>query len=161
MARAEKIAKTGTLVGFALLSAIGLAVFALAPYLVSFFIPGDAGVIKEGTSFVRTMALFFGFIGAQLAVTSAFRASGNMVATLVISLVSQWMVQFPLAYALSKHAGFGMDGLWYSFPVTNVVTSAVAFLWFLSGAWKTTLVTEDDRLTEKVSEGSIIAEGVR
>lgn len=161
MARAEKIAKTGMFVSFGLLSAIGLVVFATAPWLVGFFIPSDVNVIAGGTSFVRAMALFFGFIGVQLAISATFRASGNMIATLVISLVSQWVVQFPVAYVLSKHTGLGVDGLWYSFPISNVITTVVSFLWFMNGSWKKTLVTEDDRLTEQVSEETIIAEGVR
>jgi Na+-driven multidrug efflux pump len=33
---------------------------------------------------------------------SAFRASGNMLIAMIIAMVSQWMIQFPLAYVLSK-----------------------------------------------------------
>ena len=39
---------------------------------------------------------------------------------MAIALVSQWMVQFPLAYVLSTQSGLAVQGIWWSFPVSNV-----------------------------------------
>ena len=159
--RAEEIAKASMLISFLLLSAIGAVAFFAAPWLVGFFIPGDREIIESGSRFVRIMALFFGFMGIQMSVSSVFRASGNMMSTLVISIVSLWVFQFPIAYILSKHAGLGIDGLWYAFPLTNVLTAVIGILWFMNGTWKRTFLTKEDKLTEKVSEETMIAEGVR
>ena len=49
------------------------------------------------------MALSWGFIGAQFSLTGVLRASGNMVVAMVLTLVGQWVLQFPLAYVLSVH----------------------------------------------------------
>ena len=43
------------------------------------------------------MCLAWGGIGIQLCVVATFRASGNMLNAMVIALVSQFMIQFPLA----------------------------------------------------------------
>ena len=49
-----------------------------------------------------------------------------MVAAMVLALVSQWVLQFPLAYVLSRPQVLGTAGLWWSFPVTNVLTAVAA-----------------------------------
>jgi Na+-driven multidrug efflux pump len=51
-------------------------------------------------------------MGIQLALTGVLRASGNMVTTMMITLASQWVIQFPLAYILSTHTALGSSGIW-------------------------------------------------
>src|SRR5439155_24147747 len=116
VARASQAAKLGAVASFVLLSAAGSVAWLAAPQLVAFFVPSDAGVIREGAGFVRVMCLAWGCIGVQLCIVAAFRASGNMLMAMVIALVSQWMVQFPLAYVLGKHTALHEQGLWWSFP---------------------------------------------
>ena len=60
-------------------------------------------MIREGAIFIRTVAWSFGFIGVQFALMGVLRASGNTFAAMLISLVSQWVLQFPLAFILSEH----------------------------------------------------------
>jgi putative MATE family efflux protein len=159
--RASRITLLGTLLSFVILTVAGVVAYIFAPAIVSFFIPKDPAVIGAGAEFIRTMSLVWGCIGVQLSVVSAFRASGNMLAAMVIALVSQWMVQFPLAYVLSKHTVLHAQGLWWSFPVTNVIVAIVALCWFARGSWKTTRLTEDEKLVTKISEEIIIEEGIR
>ncbi len=159
--RASRITLLGVALGFGVLSLVGGAAYTLAPTLVAVFIPGDPGVIAEGARFIRIMCLAWGCIGIQLSVSAAFRASGNMLNAMVIAMVSQWVVQFPLAYVLSKHTMLGARGLWWAFPVTNIVVAAIALGWFARGRWKTTRLTEEDRLTSAVADEAIIEEGLR
>jgi putative MATE family efflux protein len=159
--RASQITLLGTLLGFGILSVAGLVAYAFAPGIVSFFIPNDSAVITEGARFIRTMCLAWGCIGIQLCIVSAFRASGNMLIAMVIALVSQWMIQFPLAYVLSKHTTLLAHGLWWSFPVTNILVAIVAICWFARGSWKTTRLTEEGELTNKIAQETIIEEGIR
>lgn len=72
------------------------------------------------------MCLAWGAIGVQLSIVSAFRASGNMLAAMVIALVAQFMLQFPLAYILAKHTRLEADGLWWSFPIVNIAVAIVS-----------------------------------
>ena len=90
----------------------------------------------RGRRFVRIMCLAWGGMGIQLCVVAAFRASGNMLMAMVIALVSQWMIQFPVAYVLSNHTVLQADGLWWSFPVTNILVALVSLGWFARGTWK-------------------------
>ena len=159
--RAARAATLGTYVSFLLLSAIGIVAWFAAPWLIGFFIPGDAAVITEGTRFIRIMSLGWGGIGVQLCIVSAFRASGNMLMAMIIAMVSQWMVQFPLAYVLSKHTTLGEQGLWWSFPFTNVVVALVSIAWYARGSWKKTRITEEDRQIATTVENVYTEDGIR
>jgi Na+-driven multidrug efflux pump len=81
-----------------------------------------------------------------------------MVVTMVLTLVSQWVLQFPLAYVLSKHTSLGIEGIWWAFPITNVVIALVTLGVYAKGDWKRKRLTDPEEvLAEKVSE-EIIAE---
>ena len=160
--RASDIGRLGAWVGFGVLTGIGIIVFIFAPHIVGFFVPGEGAVIASGALFLRIIALSWGFMAVQLALTGVLRASGNMMAPMVLALVSQWVLQFPLAYVLSKHTSLGVTGLWWSFTITNVVTALITLVWYAKGDWKKKRITTDEeRLTTEVSEEIIIEEGVR
>jgi putative MATE family efflux protein len=159
--RAARVTRLGAFLGFATLTVIGILAWLFAPWCVRFFIPDDAAVIAEGARFIRIMCLAWGGIGVQLCIVSAFRASGNMLIAMIIAMVSQWMIQFPLAYVLSKHSTLHAQGLWWSFPVTNVAVALVSICWFARGSWKIGRLTEDDKQIAKIAEEAIIEEGIR
>jgi putative MATE family efflux protein len=159
--RAARVTVLGAGSSFGILSIAGIVAYILAPALVAFFVPRAPDVIAEGARFIRIMCLAWGGIGVQLCVVSAFRASGNMLAAMVIALVSQFMFQFPLAYILSKHADLQAAGLWWSFPITTIAVAIVSTGWFAQGGWKTTVLTEESRQVVKVAEETIAEEGIR
>ncbi|HIG23912.1 MAG TPA: MATE family efflux transporter [Henriciella marina] len=152
--RAEKIGRLGALISFGALTVAGVTVFAFAPAFIAFFVPGEEEVIATGSIFLRTMALAWGFLGAQFALTGVLRASGNMMIAMMLTLVSQWVIQFPLAYVLSMHSELGMNGIWWAFPVTHVTIALITVVIFLKGDWKNKQLTggPEDRLASKVSE---------
>lgn len=159
--RAGRVTQLGTLLCFVILTLIGVFAWFLAPQLVSFFIPEDPEVIAAGANFIRIMCLAWGGIGIQLCIVSAFRASGNMLIAMIIAMVSQWMIQFPLAYVLSKHTTLGAEGLWWSFPVTNIAVALISVAWFARGSWKTGRLTDDDKQIAQTTRQALIEEGIR
>ena len=137
IARAEKVAKLAATITFASLTAVGAICIVIAPQIVRFFIPEDPRVVKEGAAYIRIVAWSFGFIGLQYALMGVLRAAGEMLPAMTISLVSQWVIQIPLAFALSKYTSLGVDGVWWSTPIANVATAIIAGIWFARGKWKT------------------------
>lgn len=160
--RAGRIGRLGSWLGFGLLSVMGLLVFAFAPLLVGFFVPGDPRVIEAGVVFLRTISLTWGFLGVQLCQTGVLRASGNMVVTMVLTLVSQWVLQFPLAYVLSKHTTLGSRGIWWAFPISYIVTALVTMGVYATGNWKRTRLTQPaDPAGDHATEEILAQEGRR
>jgi len=159
--RAARITWLGALSGFCILTLVGIVAYLFAPGIVGFFIPNDAEVIAAGARFIRIMCLVWGGIGIQLCLVATFRASGNMMIAMVIALIAQWVIQFPMAYVLSKHTTLQADGLWWSFPITNVAVAIISLCWFARGSWKNTWLTEDDKQIAAVTSEAIIEDGIR
>ena len=150
--RAERVARTGAGLGFIALTLFGIFVFFTAPYLVGFFVPGDPAVIAGGARFLRTMCLSWGFLGLQLSLTGVLRASGNLVTAMILTIISQWVLQFPLAFVLSHHTSLGANGIWWAFPIANTTIALITLGVFSRGDWKKKRLTEepDDRLTTEI-----------
>ncbi|MEI9887437.1 MAG: MATE family efflux transporter [Rhizomicrobium sp.] len=147
--RAEAVARLAALITFGALTAFGVFAFAFANHIAAFFVPHDKPVIHEASVFIRTVSWSFGFIGVQFALMGVLRASGNMFAAMVISLVSQWMLTFPLAFVLSHRAHLGAHGIWWAFPIANVLTAVVSAIWFARGDWKKRRLITDQREAEE------------
>lgn len=152
--RAAAIGRLGAGLGFAVLSGFGVLAFLFAHPVVAFFVPRDPGVIDEGAHFIRVMALSWGCLGIQFAISGMFRASGNMVINMMLTIVSQWVIQLPVAYVLSKHTSVGPDGIFWSVPITNVATAVIMGAVFLQGGWRKKRLIEDNerKLARQVTE---------
>jgi Na+-driven multidrug efflux pump len=160
--RAARIGRLGASLGFWILTGFGILAFAFAPWFIRFFVPKDTAVINEGAVFLRFMALSWGCIGAQFSLTGVLRASGNMVVAMVLTLVGQWVLQFPLAYVLSTHGGLGPRGIWLAIPIANVVTLLITMGVYAKGDWKSKrLMRPDEALTERVTEEVFTDTGTR
>ena len=157
MPRAERVARLAGVITFVALTAVGVICFAFAARIAAFFVPEDPDVIHEGASSSAPSPWSFGFIGLQFALMGVLRASGNTFAAMLISLVSQWVLQFPLAYMLSEHTSLHADGLWWAFPVSNVATCLIAGMWFARGDWKKRRLVAGD---ERAAESEDVAEQV-
>ncbi len=160
--RAARIGRLGAWLGFGMLTGLGVVVFLFASQIISFFIPGAPDVIAAGSVFLRIVALSWGFMGAQLALTGVLRASGNMVTAMILTLVSQWVLQFPLAYILSKHTALGTVGIWWAFPISSIIIALVTVGIYARGDWKKKrLIGAEEVLIERVSEEIFTEEGTR
>jgi Na+-driven multidrug efflux pump len=85
-----------------------------------------------------------------------------MVVTMMLTLVSQWVLLFPLAYVLSKHTSLGMQGIWWAFPIANVAIAMVTVGVYAKGDWKKKrLLDEEEALTTRVSDEILSGEGAR
>lgn len=157
--RAESVARLAAVITFCTLSFAGLLCFAFADKIAAFFVPEDHAVIHESAIFIRTVSWSFGFIGLQFALMGVLRASGNMIAAMVISLISQWMLQFPLAYVLSSRTSLAAHGLWWAFPVSNVATALIAAVLFAQGGWKRRQIipaTQEEEQEREVAEQVVL-----
>lgn len=159
--RAEDITKVSSYIGFGLLTFLWVIIFFTAPHLISIFVPNDPDVIRVGWEFLRYIALSFWFIGIQFIVNGAFRAAGNMKTTLALTLLSQWWIQFPLAFYLSKYTSLGIDGIWYSFPISFIISAIVTIIWFKKWTWKTTKITQEEKQQSKVFDETLAEEVIQ
>ncbi|MCB9803164.1 MATE family efflux transporter [Candidatus Nomurabacteria bacterium] len=158
MSRAEKITKQSAWFGFWSLSLVGLIMFFLAKPLSGIFVPGELEVIHLSALFIKIIAFTFGLMAVQQILTGTLRGAGDTMSAMILSIVSFWVLQFPLALILSKFTDLAEFGLWLAFPIANILSTIITIWWYRRGKWKNKKITEEDKLTEKTFEETMIEE---
>jgi putative MATE family efflux protein len=90
----------------------------------------------------------WGFIlfGMTLVLFGVARANGAVYGPLIILFVSMFPVRLGLAYAL--HPQFGIEALWWSFPLGSIASWAMSIYYYRYGRWRETRLLEEIDETE-------------
>lgn len=160
--RAEKIANKSATIGFTVLLALGVLSFIGAPWFAAAFIPGEPEVIAGATLLIRFLSINFPFLGASLVFNGALQGAGNTRIPMVLSIVSLWVFEFPLAYVLSHHTSLNEVGIWMASPIAAILSAFVGFTYFRMGRWKKIklIETPQQHLEDEVLKEAQIEEGI-
>ena len=77
----------------------------------------------------RAMILVFlvsPIIVVQLVGSAYFQAAGKALPALFLTLLKQGMFLIPLAYILPQY--YGVDGVWYSFAIGDVLATVITYI---------------------------------
>jgi len=110
-----------------------------AGFIVSEFLPGPAvrlftsdpqlaGIARHG---LRLMNLVFPIIGFQMVTTNLFQCLGMVRKSIFLSLSRQLLFLLPCIYFLPA-ALHSVEGVWYSFPISDTVASLVTGVFAIS-----------------------------
>jgi len=135
--RAEKCALLTTAYYFALIVVTAIPLFVFSRDVAWVFNHEERFVelTSEVIRFISVGALFmpFGMIFGQ-----ALQGAGATVYPMIITAITLYAIQIPVAWFLAVPAGFGARGVWTANVVGNVA-NAVQMSWvFFQGRWKET-----------------------
>ena len=65
-------------------------------------------------------------ITTQLIGSAYFQAIGKALPALLLALLKQGFFLLPLVYILPKY--FGVDGIWISFPIADILSTVITFI---------------------------------
>jgi putative MATE family efflux protein len=160
--RAEEVAISGSRIAFGTLLVFGVVLYLFAYPLTVLFLPGAPAEAEIGAQFIRILALSFGFTGVQQVLAGAFRGAGDTLAAMMLAIVSLWVLRFPLAFLLSTRTALGYEGLWWAFPISEIIAAVTAWLWFRTGRWrKQTPLNPEQRMEQAVVHETIVEEGLQ
>ena len=80
----------------------------------------DAVLIERGTSALRLIMLFVPIVGFQIISTGYFQAIGKAVPSFFLAMSRQVLFLLPLILIMPLY--FGLDGIWYSFPIADLLS---------------------------------------
>lgn len=159
--RAEKTIKYSTIFAFVSLSLAGIFAFVFSKEIAGFFLTSGEGVIESSALFIRFLAPAFGLIGITLVVSGALRGAGETLPAMVLTLISFWIFQFPLAYFLSQKIFSSELGIWMAFPITNLISAVASVAYLSTGRWKKKEIVKKNKLKNDIKEEVIIEEGIQ
>ena len=124
--RCRKTLSTSVLFGMALM-ALGILCFELLPEQMLRVFTSDDLVVEIGTVGFRIIGVSFLPLVTSLIFPVFFQATGMSLKSSALTVIRTVVLFVPLGYAFSR---FGLNWFWLTFPVTEVITTAVGFVFY-------------------------------
>lgn len=112
-------------------TAAGWAVMQGMPQVLAACFTNDAEVGALAVRALRTGGMLFLVVGAPVVITSCFQFMGMPLAASALSLSRQLVLLIPFLLILPRR--YGLDGVWYSFPLADglaALTALMALLYY-------------------------------
>ena len=115
--------------------ASGLALMALAEPLVRLF-SADREVIEIGVRYLRVVSPFYIFAGFGIILGRGLNGAGDTLGPMVITILTLWGLQVPLAVYLSRTLVPPTDGIWWAMNAAFILQAMLTIAWFRTGRWR-------------------------
>ena len=124
------------------------------PYFCARMFTTDATLIQMSIKAIRIVMVFFPFIGFQMVITNFFQCIGKVKISIFLSLSRQLLILLPLLALLPMW--MGIDGVWYSMPISDILASIIALVvmvWYMNKLKKQHRLNEERRVKSEESNG--------
>jgi len=132
--RVTSIAWVGVAYSVLLTGSVVLAIELLNTWVFGLFLPAGSAALSIATQMNRVVTGSFIFFGVSVALFGVVRATGAVIAPLVILTISLLVVRFPLAELFLGR--YHVEAVWWSFPVSSVLSCLLALLYYKFGGWR-------------------------
>lgn len=134
----ERAEKTAWLSSFLIESVMvigSLVVWFWAENVVRIF-NSEAGLVTLASTFLRISIVSMLMMGFTVALMQCLMGVGDTLPPMLVSMLSAWLLQLPLAYFLPKITDLGVYGVRWAL-VVGMAAQAIAFIiYFRTGKWK-------------------------
>jgi putative MATE family efflux protein len=132
--RVSRIAGAGVAYNLLLTGALVAVVYLFTRGALGIFLPDDGVAIGIAQHLNAIVVWSFLFFGLSFVLFGVVRATGAVMAPLIILAVALWFVRVPFAWLLRGH--YGADAVWWSFPLGSVVAVVLAAAYYRWGDWR-------------------------
>lgn len=123
--RVNKVLKL-TIIYATAVTTFGFLVGMLLPDLVVGIFTSDAELTELSATGLRITVMFFPIIGFQMVTSNFFQSIGMASKAIFLSLTRQMLILLPCLLILPHF--FGVAGVWYSMPVSDLLASLIALV---------------------------------
>jgi len=132
--RVNRVALTGVVFNFVLGGVLIAMVYILNTYALGLFLPSSGAAFAIAVHVNRLVVWSFAFFGVSFVLFGVMRATGTVIAPLLILVVSLWFIRVPFAYLLTER--WRDDAIWWAFPVSSIISMLMATAYFRYGDWR-------------------------
>lgn len=118
-----------TIYGATVITTAGFLVGEFAPQLCVRAFTTDKELIDMASKGMRIVVMFYPIIGFQMVTTNFFQSIGHAGKSIFLSLTRQLLFLIPLLVVLPRY--WGLDGVWYSMPISDCAASLTASIMLL------------------------------
>lgn len=132
--RVDLIARDGVVIAAVTTGVPILVILLLNRPILSLFLPGTGEALGIAEHINHIALWSFLFFSITFTYSGVVRATGAVMAPLIIVAVTMWLLRVPLAALASDR--YGADAVWWSFPVSSVASALLAWLYYRYGGWR-------------------------
>jgi putative MATE family efflux protein len=134
--RAERSAwlAVGLVEGFVIV--VSLAMLIWSGPVVRLF-NSDPALDAAATQFIHIAIAGWVLMGFMFVLMNCLQSAGDTIPTMIISIVTTWLVTILLSYLLPRYTGWGVIGIRWAMSASVVVAAVANVIYFRSGRWKT------------------------
>ena len=132
--RVGTVAGTGVLFNFMIGGVLIALVYALNKRALGLFLPPHGAAIDISAHLNAIVVWSFILFGTSLVLFGVVRATGAVMAPLIMLIISLWLFRVPFAYLMLEH--WQADAIWWSFPLSSVASVLMAIGYYRFGNWR-------------------------
>lgn len=132
--RVEKSAGAGIAINVLLTGSLTVLVYLVDPLIAGLFLPNQPGALAIAEHINTLAGWSFILFGVTFVVFGVVRATGAVTPPLIILAISLFGVR--IAFASLLQPVMGQDAIWWSFPVSMAVSTALALAYYRWGGWR-------------------------
>ena len=149
--RVGEVTKRGVAFNFLLTGALIAPLILLDRYTLALFLPDGSAALEIARHLNHIAVWSFLFFGVTFVLAGVIRATGAVMPPLLILGFALWGVRVPFAEILQPH--IGVDAIWWSFPVSALVSMLLSIAYYRWGGWrKAKMMRVDPRETATPAE---------
>jgi len=112
-----------------LFTVVGLIIFQAFPSQLIMMFNSNSELVNVGVTALRSISIGIICVGPTMISANVFQALGRGTPSLIISILRNLGILLPTMYLLSNT--LGLSGVWFAFPLTEVITCAMSIFWLI------------------------------
>ncbi|MEZ5056378.1 MAG: MATE family efflux transporter [Saprospiraceae bacterium] len=122
---------------FLLIVSIIYSIF--APSLIGIF-SNETAVLESGILSLRIISAGYIFFAYGMVLGQAFNGAGDTFTPTLLNFIAFWILEIPLAYALSSYFDWGPTGVYVAVAFSESILAILCIYVFRMGRWKEVVV---------------------
>ncbi|MBV8250309.1 MAG: MATE family efflux transporter [Comamonas sp.] len=132
--RVARTARAGVLCHLLLTGCCVVLVLVFERPVLALFLPEASAALEPALHLNRIVLGSFLLLGVSGVLAGVVRSTGAVLVPLAILALALWGVRLPLAWGLQPL--WGLDALWWSFPLSALVSMLLSLAYYRWGSWR-------------------------
>ncbi|MFC5742298.1 MATE family efflux transporter [Dyella tabacisoli] len=132
--RVNRIARIGVLYSLLLSGGLIALICIFNRSALNLFLPGDGDAMQLARHLNIIAVWSYMFLGVTFVLFGVVRATGAVWPPLIILFVTTWLIRPP--FALTMIPAWGSDAIWWSFPLSAMISMLLAVAYYRWGGWR-------------------------
>lgn len=135
--RARYYMKKLTVATYAVMAFINITLILCIPLILRVYdVAPEAAVLAREVMLIHSGSAILLWIPSFM-IPYFLRAAGDATYTMVVSMITMWLVRVLGAYVIGRYLGYGVVGVWFAHAILDWATRSVIFYArYRSGKWE-------------------------